>query len=90
MRLLLVSNGHGEDLSGALLAQALQQQGAEVAALPLVGDGTPYLTARIPVLGSTRSYSTGGLGYTSAAGRWAEILQGQVFYLLKRSLRLWQ
>jgi len=29
MRLLLVSNGHGEDLSGALLAQALQQQGAE-------------------------------------------------------------
>ncbi|NDE22365.1 MAG: hypothetical protein EBZ96_05725, partial [Synechococcaceae bacterium WB9_3_282] len=90
MRLLLVSNGHGEDLSGALLAQALQQQGAEVAALPLVGDGAPYLTAGIAVLGSTRSYSTGGLGYTSAAGRWAEILQGQVFYLLKRSLRLWQ
>ena len=27
-RILLLSNGHGEDLSGALLAQELQQQDA--------------------------------------------------------------
>jgi uncharacterized protein (TIGR03492 family) len=90
MRLLLVSNGHGEDLSGALLAQTLQAMGAEVAALPLVGEGDAYLNSTISVLGHTRSFSTGGLGYTSAAGRWAEILQGQVLYLLKRSWLLWR
>jgi uncharacterized protein (TIGR03492 family) len=89
MRLLLVSNGHGEDLSGALLGQALQRLGATVAAVPLVGDGDPYRRAEIPVLGHTRSYSTGGLGYTSGAGRLTEVLQGQVLYLLGRSWRLW-
>jgi len=89
MRLLLVSNGHGEDLSGALLGQALRQHGATVAAVPLVGDGDPYRRAEIPVLGHTRSYSTGGLGYTSGAGRLTEVLQGQVLYLLGRSWRLW-
>ena len=90
MRLLLISNGHGEDLSGALLALALQELGAQVAAVPLVGGGDAYLAAGISVLGRTRNYSTGGLGYTSAAGRWAEIFQGQMLYLLKRSWRVWR
>ena len=41
-RLLLLSNGHGEDLSGALLGRALQTEGHDVEALPLVGKGQPY------------------------------------------------
>ena len=51
MQLLLLSNGHGEDLSGARLGQALQQQGASVQAVPLVGDGAPYKQAQLPVAG---------------------------------------
>lgn len=85
---LLVSNGHGEDLSGSLLAAALRRRGVAVAALPLVGHGAPYLRAGIPVLGRTRSYSTGGLGYTSARGQLTELLQGQPLYLLQRLLLL--
>ena len=88
MQLLLLSNGHGEDLSGARLGQALQQQGAEVRAVPLVGDGAPYRQAELKVAGRTQSFSTGGLGYASFTGRLKEILQGQVLYLLKRSWRL--
>jgi len=87
MQLLLLSNGHGEDLSGARLGQALQQQGAEVRAVPLVGDGAPYRQAELQVAGRTQSFSTGGLGYASFTGRLKEILQGQVLYLLKRSWR---
>jgi uncharacterized protein (TIGR03492 family) len=90
MRLLLVSNGHGEDLSGAQLGAALQARGAEVLALPLVGDGGAYRQAGLAIAGRTRSYSTGGLGYASFAGRMAEIVQGQVLYLLRRSWRLWR
>ena len=90
MQLLLLSNGHGEDLSGARLGQALQQQGAEVRAVPLVGDGAPYRQAELQVAGRTQSFSTGGLGYASFTGRLKEILQGQVLYLLKRSWRLLQ
>jgi uncharacterized protein (TIGR03492 family) len=81
---LLLSNGHGEDLSGSLLACALRARGVAVEALPLVGHGAPYRQAGIAVLGRTRSYSTGGLGYTSLRGQLTELLQGQPLYLLRR------
>ena len=85
---LLLSNGHGEDLSGALVASQLIQMGIAVEALPLVGHGASYRQLGIPVLGRTRSCSTGGLGYTSLAGRIAELLEGQMLYVLSRLLLL--
>ena len=87
---LLLSNGHGEDLSGSLLASALRRRGVAVEALPLVGHGEAYRRAAIPVLGRTRSFSTGGLGYTSLRGQLTELLQGQPLYLLRRLALLWQ
>ena len=42
-RILLLSNGHGEDLSGALIGKALQTLDHHVYAFPLVGDGHSYL-----------------------------------------------
>ena len=87
-RILLLSNGHGEDLSGALIGQALQQQGVAVEALPLVGHGRAYQQAGISCRGRSREYSTGGLGYTSLIGRLTELVQGQVLYLLSRLLLL--
>lgn len=83
-RVLLLSNGHGEDLSGALLARELQQRGVAVEALPLVGHGHAYRQAGIPVLGPTRDFSTGGLGYTSLGGRLTELREGQYLDLLRR------
>jgi uncharacterized protein (TIGR03492 family) len=87
-RILLLSNGHGEDLSGALLAQELQRQGHNVQALPLVGLGSAYQKAGVPLLGRSHEFSTGGIGYTSLRGRLTEIAQGQVLYLLRRLIRL--
>ena len=87
-RILLLSNGHGEDLSGALIGTTLQQQGCSVEALPLVGHGQAYIQAGITTRGKTREYSTGGLGYTSLIGRITEVVQGQVLYLLSRLLLL--
>tara|TARA_Y100001968_G_scaffold309084_1_gene328548 strand:- start:7 stop:1206 length:1200 start_codon:yes stop_codon:yes gene_type:complete len=83
-RILFLSNGHGEDLSGALVANALEKLGHEVKALPLVGKGESYLKEGIKVIGKTRSFSTGGMGYTSLKGRILELIQGQVIYLIKR------
>ena len=87
-RILLLSNGHGEDLSGALIGQALQQRGLAVEALPLVGHGRAYSQAGILVRGRTREYSTGGLGYTSFLGRLTEVVQGQILYLISRLMLL--
>ena len=85
---LLLSNGHGEDLSGAKIAEALMARGIAVEALPLVGHGRPYRQVGVPVLGRTRECSTGGLGYTSLAGQLREIREGQWTYLLGRLLWL--
>ena len=85
---LLLSNGHGEDLSGALVAAELMQRGIPVEALPLVGHGSPYRQRGVPVLGRTRSCSTGGLGYTSLGGRLSELLEGQMGHVLGRLLLL--
>ena len=85
---LLLSNGHGEDLSGAKIAEALMARGIAVEALPLVGHGRPYRQVGVPVLGHTQECSTGGLGYTSLAGRLREIGEGQWTYLLGRLLWL--
>ena len=82
--ILLLSNGHGEDLSGALIASELRARGYRADALPLVGHGRAYGQAGIPLLGRTSEYSTGGLGYTSLWGRLTEVVQGQVGYLLRR------
>ena len=49
--ILMLSNGHGEDLSGSLLARALMAMGHHVHALPLAGLGRPYLQADVPLLG---------------------------------------
>lgn len=86
---LLLSNGHGEDLSGAALGNQLRQRGVAVEALPLVGHGQAYRQAGIPVVGPTRDFSTGGLGYTSLAGRLTDLREGQFTYVLRLLGRLW-
>ena len=87
-RLLLLSNGHGEDLSGSLLGQRLQELGHDVQALPLAGLGQPYQRAGIELLGRSHEFTTGGIGYTSLKGRLTELVQGQLLYLLRRLIRL--
>ena len=63
-RVLVVSNGHGEDYIGAACGRALRRRGRqagagagagerpelELAALPLVGAGAAYAAAGLPVL----------------------------------------
>lgn len=58
--------------------------------MPLVGHGNAYRRESLPVLGPTRDFSTGGLGYTSFRGRLTELRQGQLAYLLARLRAVWQ
>ena len=64
-RILLISNGHGEDLNGGLIADGLRQcdPGLELAALPIVGAGTAYARRAIPLLYEGRSLPSGGMVY---------------------------
>jgi len=59
---LIVSNGHGEDAVGALLARRLAASGLAVRACPLVGTGDEYLetAGAIPLLEPRRAFPSGG------------------------------
>ena len=83
-RILLLSNGHGEDLSGSLLAKYLVKKGDLVEALPIVGNGENYKKVNINIIGKTKKFKTGGIGYNSFKGRMLEIFGGQIIYLLKK------
>ena len=63
MRVTLLSNGHGEDVVGALLARAFLalEPALSVQAFPTVGTGAAYEPLGIPILGPRRALPSGGL-----------------------------
>ncbi|MBD1842017.1 hypothetical protein H6F89_01045 [Cyanobacteria bacterium FACHB-63] len=64
MRLLCLSNGHGEDTIAIRILQALQQKSdCKIEALPIVGEGYAYRNANIPVIGSVKVMPSGGFIY---------------------------
>ena len=83
-KILLLSNGHGEDLSGSLLAKQLIISGNSVEALPIVGKGIHYQKEKIKVIGETQEFRTGGIGYNSLKGRLLEIFGGEIIYFLRK------
>jgi len=83
-KILILSNGHGEDLSGSLIAKQFVKGGYSVNALPIVGKGNHYEKEKIKIIGKTKEFSTGGIGYNSFKGRIIEIFGGEILYLLKR------
>lgn len=65
MRLLCLSNGHGEDAIALRILQALQRQpnAPQIEALPIVGEGHFYTQAHIPLIGSVKAMPSGGFIY---------------------------
>ena len=65
MKLLCLSNGHGEDIIALRILQELQTHPAcpEIAALPLVGTGQAYIHHGIPLAGPAKQMPSGGFIY---------------------------
>jgi uncharacterized protein (TIGR03492 family) len=75
-RLIIVSNGHGEDAIGATLGRLLEREGIEVEALPLVGRGSAYERAGLPVLGPRQEMPSGGMVYLRPGVFWRDLRAG--------------
>ncbi len=62
MRLLCISNGHGEDVIALRILVPLRQinPNLEIAALPISGDGSAYRSANLPIIGPTQTLPSGG------------------------------
>lgn len=82
-RVLLMSNGAGEDSIAARIAQHLHH--LDVAAFPLVGNGGAY-TGLAPVVGPSRILPSGGLIPEGVANLWRD-LRGGLLGLTWQQLR---
>ncbi|WP_267383672.1 lipid-A-disaccharide synthase-related protein [Cyanobacterium sp. uoEpiScrs1] len=62
MAILMVSNGHGEDVIAACIAEQLRSlsNAPQIAALPLVGEGHAYKNCDIPIIGYVQKMPSGG------------------------------
>ena len=65
MKLLCISNGHGEDVIAGRILQAIRRrpQAPELYALPIVGSGRRYQKLDIPLVGPTQKMPSGGFIY---------------------------
>jgi uncharacterized protein (TIGR03492 family) len=84
-RILLISNGHGEDAIGVAIGRELLGLGGQVKTLPLVGKGKAYQEAGFEVLGPRREMPSGGLVRLNPKTFWGDLKAGW----LSMSLQHW-
>ncbi|HHU82540.1 MAG TPA: hypothetical protein GXZ26_06015 [Firmicutes bacterium] len=84
-KLLLISNGHGEDLLGATLAERLLGiSGLELTAFPLVGKGRAYTALGIPLVIPGREFPSGGFLRNSLKNLLLDLGSGIIGYTRKQ------
>lgn len=93
MKLLCLSNGHGEDVIAVRIIEALRQktQQLEVVALPIVGDGTAYHRSSIPIITPAKKMPSGGFIYMDARELWRDVRGGLIALTLAqlKAVRRW-
>lgn len=93
-RLICISNGHGEDAIALRILTAVRSRlpHLELAALPLVGEGTSFRKQDIPLIAATKMLPSGGFIYMDGR-QLARDLQGglaQLTRLQLRALKAWR
>ena len=93
LKLLCLSNGHGEDVIAVRIMEALRQktQQLEVVALPIVGDGTAYHRSSIPIITPAKKMPSGGFIYMDARELWRDVRGGLIALTLAqlKAVRRW-
>jgi uncharacterized protein (TIGR03492 family) len=89
MKMLVLSNGHGEDLIATRIIERLQQHipQLELVALPIVGQGYAYQNLNIPLAGRVQSMPSGGFIYRGGNPLWKD-LQGGLVQLTSEQIKL--
>lgn len=89
MKLLVISNGHGEDLIAVRLIEQLKLtlDRVEITALPIVGEGYAYKKINIPLAGKVQNMPSGGFVYMSKNNFYSDI-QGGLLQLSLEQLKV--
>jgi len=75
-RVLLISNGHGEDLNATRVGKALQHPHRLIHGMALVGEGHAYRERGIPLIAPTRPLPSGGFVYMNYWHLWRDLTAG--------------
>jgi uncharacterized protein (TIGR03492 family) len=88
MKLLVISNGHGEDVIAIRIVEELLNSShkLEIAALPIVGRGNAYTRLNIPIAGKVKQMPSGGFIYQDGRQFWRDMQGG----LLQLTLEQYQ
>ena len=92
MKLLVLSNGHGEDvIATRIIERLLQETELEIRALPIVGQGHAYQKPGISIVGRVQQMPSGGFIYQGGSPLWQDLRGGLVRLTLEqiKSVRQW-
>ncbi|MGF1542689.1 MAG: lipid-A-disaccharide synthase-related protein [Pleurocapsa sp.] len=85
MKLLILSNGHGEDQIAIRIVEQLQSitrqsltDELKLAALPIVGEGYVYQKLNIPIIGKVQQMPSGGFIYLGGNPLWQDLKGGLI------------
>ena len=80
MKLLVLSNGHGEDEIAIRIIERLRGSIPELklAALPIVGQGYAYKNLQIPLAGRVQQMPSGGFIYQGGSPLWQDLRGGLI------------
>ncbi|MCC0177167.1 hypothetical protein I4641_09275 [Waterburya agarophytonicola K14] len=86
MKLLVLSNGHGEDRVAVRIIKQLQTvtNKLELVALPIVGKGYAYTKANIAIAGRVQQMPSGGFIYQGGTPLWQDVRGGLIQLTLEQ------
>ncbi|BFM38928.1 lipid-A-disaccharide synthase-related protein [Synechocystis sp. LKSZ1] len=93
-KLLVLSNGHGEDVIAVKVIEALQSLSPHslIQALPLVGTGHTYQSKDISLIGPAQTLPSGGFIYMDSWQLWRDLQAGLIPLTLAQwhTIRQWR
>lgn len=89
-KILLISNGHGEDLNGSLIGEALSSIDSNliIDAFPIVGQGKSYISKKINIVAPLQSMPSGGIFYLNPLNLIKDISSGLVALTIKQIITI--
>ena len=86
MKVLFLSNGHGEDLNASLILGALRAREPflQIGAMPLVGMGNAYRRLQVKIIGPTQNLPSGGIIYLNPWNWVKDITSGLIGLTLQQ------
>lgn len=93
LQLLVLSNGHGEDIIAVRIIQALQTLSSppDIFVLPIVGEGHAYQKINVPIIGKVQNMPSGGFVYMDSKELMRDVGGGliQLTWNQIKSVRRW-